>query len=70
MTLTFNSTVYNNLLAAVAPKAIETEQEYDRTLAIVEQLTFNKNRTPEQTALYKLLTILVEAYEVENYPIS
>jgi HTH-type transcriptional regulator / antitoxin HigA len=70
MTLTFNPIVYGSLLAEVTPKAIESEAEYDRTLALVEQLTFTQNRTPEQTALHKLLTILVEAYEAQHYPIS
>jgi HTH-type transcriptional regulator / antitoxin HigA len=64
MTLTFNPIVYGSLLAEVTPKAIESEAEYDRTLALVEQLTFT------QTALHKLLTILVEAYEAQHYPIS
>lgn len=70
MTLTFNSAVYSNLLLEVTPKVIETELEYERTLAIVEKLTFNPNRTPEETALHKLLVMLVEAYEAENYAIS
>ena len=70
MTLTFNSTVYRDLLTEVNPKVIETELEYEQTLAIVEKLLFKKNKTPEETALYKLLVILVEAYEEEHYPIS
>lgn len=70
MTLTFNSTIYSDLLAEFAPKVIETEPEYEQTLAVVEKLAFTPNRTPEQTALYKLLVILVEAYEAEHYPMS
>ncbi|MEO0533179.1 MAG: transcriptional regulator [Cyanobacteria bacterium P01_A01_bin.123] len=70
MTLTFDSAVYNDLLVEVTPKVIETEPEYERTLAIVEELTFNQNRTPEQVALHKLLVMLVEAYEIENYPVA
>ena len=69
MTLTFNPTVYSELLREVTPKVIETEEEYERTLAIVEQLTFNLNRTQEESALYKLLVMLVEAYETEHYPL-
>ncbi|MEO0457055.1 MAG: transcriptional regulator [Cyanobacteria bacterium P01_A01_bin.114] len=68
MTLTFNPAVYGELLIKATPKVIETELEYERTLAIVEKLTFNPNRTPEETAIYKLLVILVEAYETEHYP--
>lgn len=70
MTLIFNSAVYSDLLLEVTPKVIETEQEYEQTLGIVEKLTFNPNRTPEETALHKLLVMLVEAYEAENYAIS
>lgn len=70
MTLTFNQITYCNLLAEVVPMAIETEEEYERILNIVEQLTFKKNRTTEEQALYKLLVILIEAYETENYPID
>jgi HTH-type transcriptional regulator/antitoxin HigA len=70
MTLTFNQEVYTDLLSEVIPKIIETEAEYEQTLATVEALTFNQNRTPEQTALYKLLAMLVEVYETERYPIQ
>ena len=36
---------------------------------MVESLAFNQNRTAEQTALHKLLVLLLEAYEAEHYPI-
>ncbi len=49
---------------------IETEQEYERALKVAEKLTFAKNLTPEQMALYKLLVLLIEAYETENYPMD
>jgi HTH-type transcriptional regulator/antitoxin HigA len=70
MTLTFDQNAYCNLLAQIAPVAIETEEEYERILRIVEQLTFKKNRTTEEQALHKLLVILIEAYETENYPMD
>jgi len=54
----------------VTPTIIETEDEYEAILIIVESLAFNPNRTTEQTALYKLLVLLVEAYEEEHYPIT
>jgi HTH-type transcriptional regulator / antitoxin HigA len=70
MTLTFDfaPTTYSNLLAEIAPRAIDTEAEYDRLLAIAEQLTFNKNKTPEERAIYQLLVILIETYESQQYP--
>lgn len=70
MTLTFDQVAYRNLLAEVAPKVIETEEEYDRILAVAEKLTFAKNRTPEERALHKLLVTLIEAYEAQNYPME
>ncbi|TAG73796.1 MAG: transcriptional regulator [Oscillatoriales cyanobacterium] len=63
MTLTFD-------LAEVAPRAIETEAEYDRLLAVAEGLTFAKNRTLEEKALHKLLVTLIEVYEDQNYAID
>ena len=68
--LTFDRTTYSNLLAEVAPKVIETEDEYARLLVIAERLTFAKNTTPEERILYKLLVTLIEVYETENYPID
>ena len=70
MILTFERATYSNLLAEIAPMAIETEEEYDRLLAVAERLTFAKNRTPEERALYKLLVTLIEVYETENYPMD
>ena len=70
MTLTFNKTAYSNLLSQYIPQVIETEEEYDRALAIAEKLTFATNRTPEEKALHKLLVTLIEVYETENYPME
>ena len=70
MTLTFDKTAYSNLLSQYTPQVIETEEEYDRALAIAEKLTFAKNRSPEEKALHKLIVTLIEAYEAENYPIE
>ncbi|MEG4289511.1 transcriptional regulator [Microcoleus sp. C2C3] len=70
MTITFDGATYSKLLAEIAPRAIETEEEYDRLLALAERLTFAKNLTPEERALYKLLVTLIEVYETENYPMD
>ncbi|MCW6053268.1 transcriptional regulator [Lyngbya sp. CCAP 1446/10] len=70
MILTFDRATYSTLLAEIAPKAIETEEEYNRFLAVAERLTFAKNLTPEERVLYKLLVTLIEVYETENYPIE
>lgn len=68
MTLIFDPTTYSTLLAQAAPRVIETEEEYERALALTERLHFTKNRTPEERALYKLLVILIEVYEAEHSP--
>lgn len=84
MTLRKNSNVASGLLASrtnylivtqkritqVAPKEINTDEEYERALKLAEQLTFTKNQTPEQRALYKLLVTQIEVYEAENYPMD
>ena len=38
MTLTIDKILYSNLLAEITPQVIETEEEYDRILGIVEGL--------------------------------
>jgi HTH-type transcriptional regulator / antitoxin HigA len=70
MTLTFDQAAYSILLSKVAPKVIETEEEYDRALSVAERLTFCKNRTPEEQALHKLIVTLIEVYEAQNYPMD
>ncbi|CAC5345915.1 MULTISPECIES: hypothetical protein [Planktothrix] len=70
MTLTIDKILYSNLLAKITPQVIETEEEYDRILAIVEGLTFSKTLTPEERVLLKLLVQLIETYESEHYPID
>jgi HTH-type transcriptional regulator / antitoxin HigA len=70
MTLTFDQSTYRNLLVEFVPVVIETEEEYERVLTIVEQLTFKKNRTTQEKALHKLLVVLIETYETENYPME
>ncbi len=69
MTLTFNPQTYNQLLAEISPKVIETEAEYDQALIITEKLTFNRHKTPEERSIYQLLVMLIEAYEAQHYPI-
>ena len=51
-------------------KLIEAEDEYDQFLAVVERLTFKQEQTPEESALYDLMTMLVETYEAQHYPIE
>ncbi|VXD19169.1 type II toxin-antitoxin system HigB family toxin [Planktothrix paucivesiculata] len=61
---------YKYFLTQISPQVIETEEEYDRILAIVERLIFTQIRIPEERALLKLLVQLIESYESEHYPNS
>ncbi len=70
MTLIIDRSIYSNLLLETAPKVIESDSEYKDTLAAAEKLTFKKDKTPEEIALFRLLVTLVEAYEAEHYPIE
>jgi HTH-type transcriptional regulator / antitoxin HigA len=69
MTSTFNSAAYIDLLSQTLPSVIDTESEYQRLLALTESLHFNKNRTPEEKKIYKLLVTLIEIYESQQYSI-
>jgi HTH-type transcriptional regulator / antitoxin HigA len=55
----------------IIPKAIETEAEYQRFLAVAERLIFKKqDRTPEETTLLKLLVKLIKDYEEEVFDLE
>ena len=48
----------------IIPKTIETEEEYDRFLAVAEKLMHKRSdRTSEDTALLMLVVKLIEDYE-------
>ena len=51
------------------PGVIRTEAEYERTLARIEALMDAEPGTPEMDEL-ELLSLLVEHYEDERYPID
>jgi HTH-type transcriptional regulator / antitoxin HigA len=70
MTQTINLKVYSQLVAEVTPKVIETEDEYEQFLVVAERLTFKQEQTPEESALYDLVTMLVETYEAQHYEID
>lgn len=70
MTLTISRENYINLLNQdrIIPKIIETNEEYEHFLSIVERLMSRKiTRTPEETILFRLLVKLIKDYEEETY---
>ena len=62
---------YGRLLARAVPKVIKTEEENERTLAVIQSLMEKgeRNMTPEENALLELLTNLVHDFEEKAYPI-
>ncbi len=62
---------YSRLLEKTLPVVIETEAEYERMLAAIEELMDRDDdgMTPENGRLLKLLAMLVEEYEDRNYPL-
>lgn len=70
MTLIFDQKAYSDLLTEFLPKVIDSDEEYEAALNALEKLAANRNATPEQNELIKLLVQLIEAYEQENHPIE
>lgn len=62
---------YGRLLARAVPTVIKTEEQNERALAIVESLMEKgeRNLTPEEDALFELLTDLIHDFEEKAYPI-
>ncbi|NCQ85292.1 MAG: transcriptional regulator [Microcystis aeruginosa W13-18] len=69
MMLTFNSKTYGELLAHYQPKAITTEVENERAIAIAQELEHRSELSLEEEALLELLISLIERFEADNYPI-
>jgi HTH-type transcriptional regulator / antitoxin HigA len=63
-----NPTRYRKLLSQVMPVAIETEEENERMLAVVEKL-MNKGEdiSAEEDALLRLLVTLIQDFEEKYY---
>jgi HTH-type transcriptional regulator/antitoxin HigA len=63
---------YARLLSHALPAPITTEAEYARQLEHVEQLMKKGERglSPEEGRLLELLTVLIERYEEQRYPVD
>lgn len=63
---------YSRLLAKTQPRAITSEEENERLLAIVDQLMSKgeEKLTPEEDALLDLLVTLIEKFETEHYKLE
>jgi HTH-type transcriptional regulator / antitoxin HigA len=55
---------YRRLIAEVSPTMIETEEENERVLSIIERMIVKGDkRSPEEDAVLSLLVHLVERFE-------
>ena len=72
MVLEFSPAKYRKLLSKVLPKRIESDQEFDHTMEIMEDLSraiSDSSATPEERALHDLLSMLVKEYDDRVYPL-
>lgn len=58
-----DSVSYGQLLQEALPRVIETDEENERLLAVLEQLDELPSLTPEQESLAELLTLLIQQFE-------
>jgi len=58
---------YTDLLSATHPTVPHTEEENQRLLAIVDDLTEKKRTSPEEAALLEVLLALIQKFEDERY---
>jgi HTH-type transcriptional regulator/antitoxin HigA len=71
MTGTAASTAdYRKLLARAAPTAIHSEQENERALELLEELSGKPEPTPAERQLIELLAILIEDFEEKQYQLK
>jgi HTH-type transcriptional regulator/antitoxin HigA len=69
-TVSINREKYGKLLAKTLPKIIETDEEFDRMAALLEELTIpERELTPEEDALASLVEKLVVDYDDRYYAI-
>jgi len=67
--MTFNQEEYIKLLSEIVIKPIESDEELDRYVKLVEPYFFDKEKSPEEVSIYNLLTILIVEYEEKHYPV-
>ncbi len=65
-----DATKYARLLGRALPKVIETDEEFDRMVALLEELSVpERELSPEEGALAQLLQKLITDYDDKHYPI-
>ena len=72
MVLKISPAKYGKLLSEALPKRIETDEEFDRLVEIMERLSRAMacgKATPEERTLHALLSTLVKEYDDRVYPV-
>ena len=64
---TLNPARYGRLCAAVLPKVIESDEEFDRFVGVMESLDRKPALTPEEAAVRDLLEKLIKDYDDSHY---
>ena len=67
---TLNPETYGELLAKYQPKIIENDLENQRAIMLAQELAHKPNPNQEESALLKLLIVLIESYEERHYPLG
>ncbi len=71
MTVALDWESYGKLLVEALPQVIETEEENERLLVIVDKLMAKgDNLSPEEDKLFNLLITLIEKFEDEHYQLN
>ena len=72
MNTQYNPHAYGQLLMQTLPGVIETEEDNEKALAIVERLMDKgeNNLSPEEDRLFRLLVRLIEDFEDQAYPMG
>ncbi|HVA00857.1 MAG TPA: helix-turn-helix domain-containing protein [Terriglobia bacterium] len=67
-----NPANYGKLLAKMRPHPIHSEEDCDRAIETIAKLMERgeDNLSPEETSLLEMMSILVERYEQERYPME
>jgi HTH-type transcriptional regulator/antitoxin HigA len=69
VTVTLNAHRYGRLCAAVLPKVIENDREFDRMAEELERLTFKRGATTEENVLARLIERLIQDYDDKHHPL-
>jgi len=67
--MTATATSYGKLLSETRPEIIRNEEQNQLYIRKLEELTSRKKISPAEEKLIALLTLLVEEYEDNNYPL-